>query len=105
MEIVVGFTFWNDVLIYTDSFRKWDIPDGEIVSDLEFVKIKNRVARYFACWGGEIAFDDTELATLDDFKTQLQKDGIQYEELEGGVISYSNDIDAERRRPGGFFKK
>ncbi len=54
-NILVEFNIWNDVIVFTDSFRKWNKPFGEEVSDLEFVKTKNRVARYFDCWGGEVS--------------------------------------------------
>src|SRR5690606_27266459 len=65
-DILVQFNIWNDVIVFTDSFRKWNKPYGEEVSALEFVKIKNRVARYFDCWGGEVTFDETVLPTDDD---------------------------------------
>lgn len=104
-NILVEFNIWNEVIVFTDSFRKWNKPYGEEVSDLEFVKIQNRVARYFDCWGGEVTFDDTVLPTNEDLKADLENAGIPYEELEGGVIHYFIDIEDEKKRRGGFFRR
>lgn len=92
-NILAEFNILNDVVVFTDSFRKWDRPYGEVVSEPDFAKIKNRVARFFACWGGEVTFDDKVLPTNEELKKELEDAGIEYEELEGGVIHYSVDID------------
>ncbi len=103
-NILVQFNLWNDVIIFTDSFRRWAEPYGEPISDLEFAKILSRSIRYFECWGGEVTTNDMTLETNEDIKAELEEARIPYEELPGGVIKYSNDIDEERKRPGGIFR-
>jgi len=102
--IIVDFNFYNDVVVYSDSFRKWQKPYGELLSELDFVKVKNRAIRYFECWG-EVSMDDRRLPTNEDFKKQLETDGIPYEEVGDGIITYKIDIESERKRKGRFFDR
>ncbi len=104
-SILAEFSYLNDVVVYTDSFRKWTKPYGEPVSDFEFAKIRSRAIRYFECWGGEVSTNDMTLKSDDDLKAEVEQAGIPYEELPGGVIHYSIDIDEERKRKGGFFNQ
>jgi hypothetical protein len=104
-NIIVKFNILNDVVIFTDSFRRWSAPYGEPISELDFAKIKSRAIRFFECWGGEVTTNDITLKTNDDLKAELEQAGIPYEELPGGVIHYSIDIDEERKRPGRFFDR
>ncbi len=104
--VVMDFVNWmNDVVLFTDSLRNWSRPEKQPLSELEFEKVVNRLTRYFLCWGGEVTFDQRTLPTPEDFKQELEKAGIPYEELPGGIIHYSVDIDEERKRKGGFFDR
>ncbi|MBC7901258.1 MAG: hypothetical protein H7070_14525 [Saprospiraceae bacterium] len=102
-NIIAEYSFLNDVTLFTDSFRKWQKPYGEELTEFDFQKVKNRVARYFACWGGAVVINETALPTLEDFIKGLQDAGIPYEEVGDGIIKYTADIDEERNRKGGFF--
>ena len=97
-SIVAQFSILNDVVIFTDSFRRWQKPFNESISDFDFTRIKNRAVRYFGCWGGKVTTDDRKLPTTEDLRRQLVADGIDYVELEGGVIQYSMDAEEFRKK-------
>ena len=96
--IIVEFNSMNDVVIYTDSFRRWHKPYNELVSDFDFVKIRNRTISYFECWGGTVTTDDRKLQTSEDLKQQLEAEGIEYVELGEGVIQYSMNAEEFRKK-------
>lgn len=103
--LIAEYTWLNDVIVFTDSFRRWSKPQGEFLSDLDFEKARNRIRKYFECWGGEVKFDDRPLPTIEDFTRGLDEAGIAYDIREDGVIHYSADIEEERTRKGGFFDR
>ena len=98
-EIAVGadFTLWNDVTLYTDSLRKWSEPYGTDVSEFDYQKILDRCIRYFSCWG-QVTLDDTILPSIEDIKNSLSKQGVEFAELENGVIHYKMDADKFREQ-------
>jgi hypothetical protein len=104
-NIVAEYSLLNDVVIFTDSFRKWQKPYGEELTEFDFLKVKNRLIRYFSCWGGDVTFNEKPLPTQEDFIKGLEEAGIPYERVGEEVIKYSFDIDEERERKGGFFDR
>lgn len=97
ISIEVDFTWFNDVRLYTDSLRKWSEPYGTEVSDFDHQKIINRCIHYFSCWG-MVTLDHTILPTTEDLKRSLTEQGIEFKELDKGVIYYSMDADEYRKR-------
>jgi hypothetical protein len=59
IPIIVEFTWLNDVILNTNSFRKWRFPKVEELTPLEYEKVQNRLVRYFSCWGGDVKLDDS----------------------------------------------
>jgi hypothetical protein len=102
INVVHEYNWTNDVVIYTDSLRKWSKPYNESVTDFDFQKILSRCVRYFSCWGGDVTLDDRLLPTNEDLKASLEKSGIPYEELPGGIIMYSTTFEDERKRQDTF---
>lgn len=105
INVIEQFSWTNDVVVFTDSLKRWSRPYNEPVSDFEYQKIVNRLIRYFSCWGGNVTLDDRRLPTAEDFIRGLEESGIPYEQLPGGIIKYAVDIEAERKRKGGFFDR
>ena len=103
-ELSVGadFTWLNDVRIYTQSFVKWDKPRGEELTQFDYQKVLNRLVKYFSCWGGEVILDDCHLQGLDEIKAELDKDGIEFQEVDG-VIIYKSTLEEERKRKSSVF--
>jgi hypothetical protein len=60
------FTWLNDVILNTNSFRK-----GLTIEEYE--KVKERLVRYFSCWGGEIILDDSPSPFEFDWRSHVQK--------------------------------
>src|SRR5688572_1889495 len=50
ITILADFTWSNDVLLHTDSLRKWTKPYGETVTEFDYQKVLNRVTQYLSCW-------------------------------------------------------
>lgn len=94
--VMVDFSWWNDVLLYTDSLRRWYKPYGVELTEFDFQKVLNRVTSYMSCWGN-VTLNDSKLPTQEDFKRSLMEQGIKFEELENGVIHYSIDGETLRR--------
>ena len=105
VAIEVNFTMLNDVRIFTDSFKKWNKPCGELLTPFDYQKVLNRLLRYFSCWGGEVVLDDSLIPDSEQLKESLRNAGIPFEELEGGVIRYEFDAEEERTREGAILKK
>ncbi len=96
--IDVNFTWCNDVKLYTDSLRKWSEPYGTEVSKFDYQKILNRCIHYFSCWG-KVTLDHTILPTTEDLKRSLTEQGVEFEELDKGVIHFKMDADEYRKHP------
>jgi hypothetical protein len=105
-EVSVGadFTLLNDVRLYTQSFVKWDKPRGKELTTFDYQKVLNRLVRYFSCWGGEVILADCHLRDLEEIKAELDKDGIEYQEVDG-VVVYESTVEEERKRKNGFFNR
>jgi hypothetical protein len=106
VTVEASFNFWNDVRLYKQSFVKWDKPRGEELTPFDYQKILNRLVRYFSCWGGEVILDDSDLQIqdLNEIKAELEKDGIEYQEMDG-VIVYQSTVEEERKRKNSFLNK
>jgi hypothetical protein len=104
IAVIAEFSLMNDVVLFTDSLTRWSSPSNEPVSDFDQQKVLNRVMKYLSCWG-EVTLDSRLLPTSEDFKLDLQKAGIQCDELPSGIIHYSIDIEDERKRKGGWFDR
>lgn len=74
--VSANFTAWNDVSILTESFRSWSEPEGQALSEYEFESAKERLKRYFECWGGKVSFDDTPLLTQDEVTERMKSSGM-----------------------------
>lgn len=98
------FTILNDVLLFTNSLRKWHKPPGDELSDFDYQKVLNRAISYFSCWG-EVILNNAPLKDTEELKESLREAGIPYEELEGGIIQYTSTVEEERKRKGGFFNR
>lgn len=59
LPIEYEFTFLNDVILKTNSFKKWNASRGKELTALEFEKVQSRLVRYFSCWGGDVILDDS----------------------------------------------
>ena len=97
-SITVEFSWMNDVVVFTDSFRSWSRPYEVELSYLDFLRVRQRVIQYLQCWGGDVRDDERQLRKTADLKKQLELEGIPYEDLGDGLIMYSNDIEEERKR-------
>src|SRR5438445_2048688 len=96
LSVLADFSIFNDVVLYTDSLRKWTKPYGEELTRFDYQKVLNRATRYLSCWG-TVTLDDTKLPDNEDLKRSLDEQGIEYTELDGGVISYTVDADVARQ--------
>ena len=96
LSVLADFSIFNDVVLYTDSLRKWTKPYGEELTRFDYQKVLNRATRYLSCWGA-VTLDDTKLPDNEDLKRSLDEQGIEYTELDGGVISYTVDADVARQ--------
>lgn len=96
VAVTVDFSLWNDVLLYTDSLRRWSKPYGVELTEFDFQKVLNRVTSYLSCWGN-VTLNDSKFPTQKDLKKSLTEQGIKFEELENGVIHYSIDGETLRR--------
>jgi len=103
-NVIAEFSFLNDVVLFTDSFRIWSKPSGEELSEFDFLRVRNRLIRYFSCWG-DVTVDDRVLPAPIDPRIQLEADGIPYKEMGDDVIMYEVDVEEERKRKGGFFNR
>jgi len=97
-SITVEFSWMNDVVVFTDSFRSWSRPYEVELSDLDFLRVRQRVIRYLQCWGGDVREDERQFRKTADLKKHLELEGIPYEDLGDGLIMYSNDIEEERKK-------
>jgi hypothetical protein len=97
LSILADFTWFNDVVLYTASLRKWTRPYGVELTEYDYQKVLNRVTRYLSCWG-EVRFDDSKLPDNDDLKRSLTEQGIEFVESEDGVIRYSVDAEVFREQ-------
>lgn len=104
VTVRADFSILNDVVLYRNSFRKWDKPAGQELTSFDYHKLLNRLVSYFACWG-DVTLDDSQLPEAEDISESLIRDGIPFEELDDGIIHYQSTIDEERRRKGGFFNR
>lgn len=100
----MSFSWFNDVKIYTNSLKRWDIPYGEELSPFDYQKILNRLVRYFSCWGGAVSLSNAPLQDMDDIKNSLQEAGIAFEEVEG-IVHYVSTVEEEKKRKGGVFDR
>lgn len=96
IDVAANFTMFNDVILYTDSLRKWSRPKSEVLTPFDYQKVLNRVIRYLSCWG-EVEIDESRLPDNDDLKRSLTEQGIPFTELENGVITYSVNADILHR--------
>ena len=103
VTIGVSYTFLNDVVLYTNSFRKWDVPLGQELTPFDYQKVLNRLIRYFSCWG-DVTLDYTEPQHIEDLRESLIEAGIPFEEYEDGTIKYTSTVEKEKTRKGGFFR-
>lgn len=55
----VEFTWLNDVILNTNSFKKWSYPKVKELTPSEYEKVQNRLVKYFSCWGGKVILDDS----------------------------------------------
>lgn len=60
VDVTADFSWSNDVVLYSDSLRKSLGRPPKSLSDLEFLRVKNRVINYLSCWG-DVTIIDTEL--------------------------------------------
>lgn len=97
IEIVATFSFSNDVRLYVDSLRKWTYPYGEEVSSCDFDRVLSRTIQYLSCWG-RVELDYSHFEENDDVKNSLRKQGIEFEEIESGVIVYSIDTNRLKQK-------
>jgi hypothetical protein len=95
--VIADFSWGNDVVLFTDSLRKWMVPYGVELTDFDFQKVLNRVTNYLACWG-EVTLNNSKLPDNEDLKRSLTEQGIEFEELPGGVIHYSLNADDYREQ-------
>ena len=95
--VIADFTWFNDVTLFTDSLRRWTIPYDVELTDFDYQKVLNRVINYLSCWG-EVTLNDSKLQRNEDLKRSLTEQGIEFEELDNGVIHYSLDADEYRER-------
>lgn len=95
LDVLADFTIFNDVRLFADSLRSWNIPNREELTDFDYQKVLNRVVRYLSIWG-PVTVDDSKLLTIDDFEHSLNEAGIEFEESSDGVIKYK--IDATKLR-------
>jgi len=95
--IQANFTMFNDVVLYVDSFRKWDTPRGEVLTSFDFRKVLNRLVNYFSCWG-DVILDYSRLLDNEDLKATLTEQGIEFVESENGTLHYSVDAETFRNR-------
>ena len=95
--VLANFTWFNDVVLYTDSLRKWTMPYGVELTEYDYQKVLNRVTRYLSCWG-EVRFDDSKLRDNEDLKRSLTEQGIEFVETDDGVIHYSVDAEVFREQ-------
>jgi hypothetical protein len=95
--VIADFSWGNDVVLFTDSLRKWIEPYGVELTDFDFQKVLNRVTNYLSCWG-EVTLNDSKLPTNEDLKRSLTEQGIEFEELPGGVIHYTLNADDYREQ-------
>jgi hypothetical protein len=105
-ELMVNATFsiLNNVVIYTESLKYWDIPRGKQLSPEEYQRVLSRMVEYFSCWG-DVALDDSDLDDSDSFKNDLIKRGIEFEEFDDGTIHYQSTAEeARRKKTGGSFE-
>lgn len=59
LPIDYKFTILNDVILNTNSFRRWNASRGKELTSTEYERVQNRLLRYFSCWGGEVILDDS----------------------------------------------
>lgn len=97
IDVIADFTLLNDVILYTDSLKKWSKPRGEVLAPFDYGKVLNRVTRYLSCWG-EVTLDDSNLPTNEDLKKTLTEKGIEFVETEDGIIHYSVDAGVYREQ-------
>jgi uncharacterized protein len=90
--VIAKFSWSNDVLLYTDSLKRWSVPYNAELTEFDFQRVLNRVMSYLSCWG-KVSLDHSELPTQEDLKKSLIDKGIEFEELENGVLRYSIDAD------------
>jgi hypothetical protein len=95
--VIADFTWFNDVLLYTDSLRKWTKPYGEELTQFDYQRVLNRATRYLSCWG-MVTLDETKLPDNEDLKRSLTEQGIEFTELDGGVIHYTVDASVIREQ-------
>lgn len=96
LSVLADFISFNDVVLYTDSLRKWTKPYGEEVSQFDYQKVLNRATHYLSCWGA-VTLNETHLPDNEDLKRSLTEQGIEFTELDGGVIHYTVDADVARQ--------
>ncbi|MEO8648770.1 MAG: hypothetical protein ABI539_06355 [Acidobacteriota bacterium] len=101
VTVGVSYTYLNDVVLYTNSFRKWDVPLGQELTPFDYQKVLNRLIRYFACWGA-VTLDCTEPQHIEDLRESLIEAEIPFEECEDGIIKFSSNPEKEETRKGGF---
>jgi hypothetical protein len=99
----ISFTYFNDVILYTNSFVKWSTPRGEELTDFDYQKVLNRFVKYCSSWGGDIRLDNSKLEDLEGLKESLKQRGIPFKEIDG-VIVYESTVEEERKRKNSFFE-
>src|SRR5687768_8899885 len=50
VTVHLEFTWLNNATLYVESFKVWDRPRGEKLSQSEYEKVSNRLVRYLSCW-------------------------------------------------------
>jgi hypothetical protein len=104
LYVAAYFSVWNDVTIFTNSLEFWISPRREPLSEFEYKKVLNRVIKYASSWGN-VSLSDAKLVQPEDVKRELAAQGIPFEELENGIITYTSTIENETKRKGGFFNR
>ncbi len=93
--LLVEFSIYNDVVLFTDSLRKWTKPFGVELTPLDYQKVLNRATHYLSCWG-TVTYDETRLLDNEDLKKSLTEQGIDFTDLDDVIISYTVEAEVAR---------
>lgn len=97
IDVLADFTLLNDVILYTDSLKRWSQPKGEELTAFDFEKVLNRVTRYLSCWG-EVTLNENKLPDDEDLKRSLTEQGIEFFETDDGIVHYTVDAETYRNQ-------